>query len=299
MSDGLRDVPGPGPAWVRVVRAVTPPILLRVLSRLLRSRGPSEWEYRPSGWDASSSLRGWDEASVAETQARRWDALADSLAGTAAFSFNPEGREPGAADVGMHNTLVSFAYVVALAARRTDRLRILDWGGGIGQYSLVARAAVPDVELDYHVVDVPSACRSGAALTTEVTFHPTGSDDWRAGRYDLVVSSSSLQYVRDWEETLGLLAGLTEDLLYVTRLPLVTAVPSFVVVQRPYRHGYDTEYQGWFINRGELLRAAERSDVRPLREFLIDERPDVPHAPEAARYAGLLFRADEQTKEQP
>ena len=43
-------------------------------------------------------------------------------------------------DVGAHNMLVSFAYVVALAARGRERLSVLDWGGGLGHYEALARS---------------------------------------------------------------------------------------------------------------------------------------------------------------
>ena len=33
-------------------------------------------------------------------------------------------------DAGAHNMLVTFAYVLALAADGRDRLSVLDWGGG-------------------------------------------------------------------------------------------------------------------------------------------------------------------------
>ena len=71
------------------------------------------------------------------------------------------------------------------------------------------------------------------------------------------------------------------------------AAASFVVVQRPYVHGYDTEYPGWFLNRAEFLAAADGLGMRLVREFLIQERPFVPDAPEQADYRGFLFEPRE------
>jgi hypothetical protein len=63
---------------------------------------------------------------------------------------------------------------------------------------------------------------------------------------------------------------------YVARVPVALRAPSFVIVQRPYVHGYDTEYLGWVLNRDELLAAAP-----PLaREFLLDARFSAAGAPE-------------------
>ena len=61
------------------------------------------------------------------------------------------------------------------------------------------------------------------------------------------------------------------------------------VVAKEQLVGYDTEYPGWFLNRDEFLGAAKESGLTLLREFLINEVPYVPNAPEAADYRGFLF----------
>ncbi len=81
----------------------------------------------------------------------------------------------------------------------------------------------------------------------------------------------------------------TDRYLYVTRQPFVETAGSFVVVQRPYRYGYMTEYPGWFLNRGEFLAETRALGLTLVREFLVAERPMVPGAPEQAEYRGFLF----------
>jgi hypothetical protein len=103
------------------------------------------------------------------------------------------------------------------------------------------------------------------------------------------MASSSIHYSRDWRATLKQLAGVTDGHVFITRLPVVDNSPSFVVLQRPYSYGYQTEYPGWFLNRGEFLEAAKDLGLTLLKEFLVGERPGVPHAPEAADYRGFLF----------
>ena len=170
--------------------------------------------------------------------------------------------------------LVTFAYVLALAADGRDRLSVLDWGGGFGHYQVLARSVLSRLTLDWHVKETPAVAARGRELNPEVTFH----DDDAAldGRYDLVVASSSIQYAEDWRALLGRLARSAERYLYLARVPIALEAPSFVVIQRPYVHGYDTEYLGWVLNRGELLAAAP-----PLaREFLLDARFSAAGAPE-------------------
>jgi putative methyltransferase (TIGR04325 family) len=249
-----------------------------------------DWEYLPGGWpDESKHLRGWDSESVASTQLSRWAAFVDSANGADPFGRSHESAVADL-DYALHNTVMSFAYVLARAAYKRDRLSVLDWGGGIGHYYVYARALMPDLVLDYTCFDLPSLAEGGRSVLPQVSF-PTSEEAALSRRYDLVVASSSLQYSQDWRAKLAGLANVCDGYVYVTRQPFVQHAPSFVVVQHPYRHGYATEYPGWFLNEGEFLGFAVELGLTLVREFLIQERPPVPNAPEQADYRGFLFVA--------
>lgn len=83
--------------------------------------------------------------------------------------------------------------------------------------------------------------------------------------------------------------GVCDEYIYISRQPFVQHASSYVVVQHPFRHGYETEYPGWFLNEGEFLGFAQEIGLTLVREFLIQERPRVPNAPEQADYRGFLF----------
>ena len=199
------------------------------------------------------------------------------------------GEEVGRDDVAAHNMLVSFAYVLALAARGKERVSLLDWGGGLGHYALLARTVLPDLELDYTCKEVPRIVEVARELDLPGRF--VADDSWRDRRYDLVLVSASLQYSEDWCTTLADLAGAAEVYTYITRLPLAREVPSFTVIQRAHDYGYDTEYLGWVVNRDELLACAERASLELVREFLLDAWLSARGAPESPTgHGGFLFR---------
>jgi putative methyltransferase (TIGR04325 family) len=183
---------------------------------------------------------------------------------------------------------MAFAYVLALAARGKSRLSMLDWGGGIGHYYLLARALVPDVVLEYCCKDVPLLAGHGRTLFPDQRF--CSDDSCLARRYDLVFASASLHYSEDWRSALASLGKAADGYLYITRLPVVTQAPSFVFIQRPYAYGYGTEYLGWCLNRGEFLAEAGRAGLALVREFAIGECPPIAGATEQCRYRGYLFR---------
>ncbi len=280
-----------GPPARRIARALLPPVVTsayRHIWRRSREEAPPDWEYLPGGWpEPSIASPGWNSESVAETQLERWPAFVRSLATSTPFGLSNESAG-GSPDYGVHNTVMSFGYVLARAAQGRKRLSMLDWGGGIGHYCVYAKALLPDLQLDYHCRDLPNLVAGGRTVLPEATFY-VDEDEALAMRYDLVVASSSLHYSRDWRPLLARLATATSGYLYVTRQPFVKHADSFVVVQRPHRFGYQTEYPGWFLNRDEFLGAAGESGLNLEREFLIWEIPSVPNAPEAAHYGGFLF----------
>ena len=252
---------------------------------------PPEWEYLPGGWpEDDPAVRGWATGAVADTLLERWPSFLAAVAGATPFGFESGEAALTVDDYARHNTIVSFGYVLARTAAGRDRLAMLDWGGGIGRYRVYANALMPGVALDYHCRELPSLARAGRAVQPDATFHED-DESALARTYDLVLASGSLHYRRDWQVVLARLAAATSGYLFVTRQPVVATVPSYVVLQRPWRLGYQTEYAGWFLNRDELLSEARSSGLVLEREFLIDERPPVVGAPEPADYRGFLFSA--------
>lgn len=238
-----------------------------------------EWEYVPDGWARERADRteaGWDVETVARMYAERWPAFIETLQGTdpvGALHVVPIGHAIPSEDVISHNIAMVFGYALALSARRTDALSVLDWGGALGHYHALARTLVPELELDYHCRELPAVCQRGRQISPEVTFHE--NDACLTRSYDLVLASGAIQYVEDWAALLTRLARAADRYLLITKVPVTDAV-SFVTLQRPYEYGYDTEYLGWALNREEIRTAAERAGLELVREFFLAATLDIP-----------------------
>ena len=264
--------------------------MLKQLVRKFRRRSRhGDFEFVPEGWDRArrnTSVKGWNVESVVETQGARWETARRRL-----FTTQPLGISQGGSDCDLaaHNTLVSFAYVAALAARMKDRLSLLDWGGGIGQYGGIASAVLPGVEIDYCCKDVPVQCRAGRKYSANATFFEQ-DDEFADRKFDLVLASGALQYVEDWPGVLARLVSAAGRYLFVTRLPVLEECESFVVLQRAQAYGYDTEYLGWCLNRDEFLAAACDQGVELVREFCLEPACRAPDCPASWQSRGFLFR---------
>jgi putative methyltransferase (TIGR04325 family) len=283
-----------------VLKLVLPPVVPLLASWLRQRRHGGapvvspEWEYCPGGWEEAHSrtgARGWDQRTVAAALERSWPDFVASFAAARPFGRSNEAVSSGPSDLGFHNVALTFGYVLGAAARGRARLSILDWGGGVGAYLALARALQPDVEIDYVCKELPAICEVGRRLMPAGRFEPDAAA-CLGRRYDLVLASSSLQYERDWKELLARLRAACVGYLFVTRTPFAEGAPSFVVLQRAQRYGYGTEYLGWCLNRTEFLAESRRLGLHLIREFLVDERIEVPGAPETANYRGFLFDSD-------
>jgi putative methyltransferase (TIGR04325 family) len=252
-----------------------------------------EWEYVPEGWERQRkdpAVKGWDEAAVVEAYRAKLPAYAEAIAGPGPIGLPTSAAFRDAVpNVKDQNIVLGYAYALALASRQRDTVSILDWGGGAGLFYLLGRALLPDeVAIDHHCKDLPAVCAYGREALPNIRFHDDESCLGR--RYDLVVASSSLQYSEEWRDLLARLAGAVGSYLYLARVPVALRSPSFVLLQRAYRYGFETEFLSWVFNRDELLAAASDSGLELVRELVFGERSDVRGAPDADETRGFLFR---------
>jgi putative methyltransferase (TIGR04325 family) len=290
-----------------VAKGLTPPYawaVLKALRRRVRPRAEPapaeapaavepvplpEWEYVPEGWERPEG--GWDVGAIVQAHRDKWPSFLAAVEGTGplgVFHETPLGEEISREDLDAQQMVLAFGYVLARAAAGKSRLSVLDWGAGPGHYAVLARALLPEIELDYHSRDLAPVVALGRELLPGDTFH---ADDACLERsYDLVVASSSIQYAPDWRTILAGLARATGGFLYVTRVPVALDAPSFVVLQRAHRYGYDTEFLGWVLNRDELLAAARDEGLELMRELILPAWLSAPGAAEdPIGHRGFLF----------
>jgi putative methyltransferase (TIGR04325 family) len=249
----------------------------------------SEMKYVPGGWPAhSAASAGWSDQRVAEAQEKHWPTLVRNLEGTGPLGVAHFPWSLTREDRIHHNVMMSYGYVLARAARKKDRLSILDWGGGAGHYYLYSKALLPEVAIEYHCFDVPGLCKLGRKLLPEVQFHD--DDSSLEGKvFDLVVSSSSLHYFENWRQIVHKLASASRGFLYIARSQTVFHAPSFVAAHKPNREDY-APFLCWCLNRQEVVGCAEQWGMELLREFVYARKWSIRGAPEQAETRGFLFR---------
>ncbi len=248
----------------------------------------------PDGWRtelAGDKHQGWSVDDVVSAERAKWDAYCRNLEGAGPLGFAHEHydltvtRNPS-----FHNVHLTYAYVLALTARKKDRVSVLDWGGSLGHYYQLGKAVLPDVALDYHVKEVPLMAAAGKELNPDVTWHDDASCLDRD--YDLVMMNGSLLYLEDWAEFLQKIASSVKEYLFLFRLLVVQDSPSFVASQWIY----NSQMLHLQVNQSELLAAVDRTGLRLVREFVVGDRPYIKGAPEQCEMRGWLFKREPASK---
>ena len=130
-----------------MIRLVTPPVFIHLAERLRCGRKSRvEWEYISEGWayaETHPEVKGWNVQDVLEAYKEKWPKFVRMVQGTGPLGVAHESALTTNEGLSSHNTMMGFGYALALAAHKKDRLSMLDWGGGIGHYYLLAQALLP------------------------------------------------------------------------------------------------------------------------------------------------------------
>lgn len=172
-------------------------------------------------------------------------------------------------------------------------VKILDFGGGMGEGYLCLKAAVP-VPVEYHVVELQRTCAVGRRLfegAGDIFFHsalPQG-----LGKVDIVCVNSALQYVEDYFGLLGSLADYRPRHILLARLSAVE-IPTFAAMQKYLK---EKRLPHWFFNSGEIIRFLTAREYRLVykkpaaRRYSQDKLPPEYRLP-GGRMCNLLFSRD-------
>jgi len=142
--------------------------------------------------------------------------------------------------------------VAAVLASESQPIRIVDFGGAAGvSYAMVRAALPPQIKINYTVVELPPVAQVGQQLfSSDSSVRFVSTIPASGESVDIVVISTALQYVDDWQALLGDLAKLRSRLFLLARLS-AGEIPTFVTAQ--VNHG-DNAIPYRFLNLDELKR---------------------------------------------
>jgi putative methyltransferase (TIGR04325 family) len=263
-------------------------LIYQSLQRTRDALSPTILEYAPNGWKTvlqQGRSSGWNDVSVVNSESAKWDEFCSRVAAPNPLGFYHEHDDLSiTGHVPFHNINITFGYVLAMVARNKSKLSLLDYGGSLGHYYKIATSLVSDIEFDYHCKEFPGIAAAGEALNPLVKWHTDNGCLQRS--YDLVMISSSLQYMENWKEFLRKISPSVGDYLYLTRINVQNLTPEFVAIQNAYK----TQMLVLMFNRDELLQVVYDCGFSLVREFIMEDCPFIKYAPVQCVMRGWLFR---------
>lgn len=200
-------------------------------------------------------------------------------------------RQPGGAiplEVANENALLPF--LAASLRREGGTVRILDFGGGLGEsYLQLTSSAVGCPAVDYHIVETPVICALGTELVgaeSGLHFHDHLPADLRD--VDIVYINSALQYVKDYASLLASLCAYQPAYILLVRLA-AGDIPTYATAQRNVR-GSTIAY--WFLRVGEVIDLMGREGYRLVWKGAVERQynqDNFPRQYRLGRYCSLLF----------
>ncbi len=163
--------------------------------------------------------------------------------------------------------------IIAHVAQGRRKISVLDWRGRVGQNYFAAKAAAPDIELDWDVCETPVYCDYGKALNPRVRFHEASAPP-AMRRYDLVFVRGTLGLAPDWRRTFIALSRATEHALLLSPV-LVHERNSFVAANYPPEWRKGAGINTWIVGERDLQATAAAAGLKivgqvpgpPVAEF--------------------------------
>jgi len=242
----------------QAIRELTPPILFRVFQKGRKRGLLFQGDY--ADWSkAKKASRGYDQDEIvrrvfeAEMKVKRGEAV-DARDGV---SFDA-----------IQFSLPMMAGIMRAAARRHGPLRVVDFGGAFGGLYRQYKALGVPGPVNWAVVEQRAFTTLGKAnfQNDELRFFENLDDALQAGRPDIMLLSSVLQYLADPYAFLKRVMASGALQVLIDRTPCAKLQRDVLTVQTVPPEIYPASYPCWILSRERLL-AAVAPQYRMLASF--------------------------------
>ena len=159
------------------------------------------------------------------------------------------------------------AVAVILGKQSSPVLKVLDFGGSFGLYYYLLRRALPEVKIDWTVIETAEMAEAFQPYQeTHLRWYTSLPAALNSGEkaFDLCLASSSLPYVPHPYEILDKLAQLGRYVV-ATRMGFIGGAVDKVAVQRVPPEIFTGSYPAWFFSRERFVAAAQKLGKLKLR----------------------------------
>ncbi len=196
--------------------------------------------------------------------------------------------------VGRRFQQVASAFLEGIAAvKHQSMIRVLDIGGGLGEYFFLFEKMAPSLQFQWTVVETPPVCEiARKTLPSRANLNWVDSVDHADGHFDITLMSSVIQYVEQPYELLN--KGIEKsDFLILNRCPLTYSKGGFVCIQRPGFFESKGSYPVHMLSEAKLINYL-RARGEILSRWMVPEDVAIVRFKKVVNQ-GLTFRPNRRT----
>jgi putative methyltransferase (TIGR04325 family) len=160
--------------------------------------------------------------------------------------------------------------------RPGEKLRVVDFGGGVGiAYVYFAPAIPAELSYDYYVVDNAPSCEAGREIFKDDPRVHFCEEIDEVNAADVIFMSGVLQYISDYRGVVAKLAALKPRLFVLTLTP-VGEFPTFAAEQINLPN---SSFAHWFFNRQEFVQMFANEGYFPSYRASVEQSFDMSNYP--------------------
>lgn len=150
-----------------------------------------------------------------------------------------------------------------------QKLRILDFGGGLGIGYMTLLESIPEAvnKIRYTIVEIPEVCELGEQVHGKGGRISFISSIPLCASFDIVHAASSMQYIENWEDWVSAIASLMPNYILLSDV-FAGEIDSFVTLQ--YYYGFRIPH--WFLSLKDLLSAFDACGYQLIMKSSVTSR---------------------------
>jgi putative methyltransferase (TIGR04325 family) len=181
--------------------------------------------------------------------------------------------------------------ILLSAAQNAGVLRVLDIGGALGSVYFKNKDLLAGLkEIKWAVVEQRNFvdCGKTNMATDQLEFHISVADSLKSFSPNLVILSSVLQYLNDWESTWDEIQKSKASLVVVDRTPFHSGLDDIICIQRVSEYIYPAEYPMKIVSEPRFLESISGWEV--MSKFESPEGVRITSEGDKFKFSGYLVR---------
>ena len=158
--------------------------------------------------------------------------------------------------------------IAAMMLAGKEKIKIIDFGGRLGIGYLTLAESIPNAidSIDYTIIEVPERCELGRELfeDDQVIFSDLLPQN---GIFDMVHSSSALQYIEEWKGLLTKLSTHNAEYIFLSDV-FASAILTFEILQ----NYCGSRIKHWFFNLEEFVSFLSTHGYEVIMQSFVSSR---------------------------